>query len=48
VATAVTQGDLTPIDHGRDAGRVAGSKTPSTKMIRNLKDTTQKNTEQTG
>jgi signal transduction histidine kinase/DNA-binding response OmpR family regulator/HAMP domain-containing protein len=46
VATAVTQGDLTRSITVQAQGEVAALKDPINEMIRNLKDTTQKNTEQ--
>ena len=46
VATAVTKGDLHAVDHGRGQGEVAALKDNINQMIRNLRDTTQKNTEQ--
>jgi signal transduction histidine kinase/CheY-like chemotaxis protein/HAMP domain-containing protein len=46
VATAVTQGDLTRSITVETQGEVAALKDTINEMIRNLKDTTQKNTEQ--
>jgi HAMP domain-containing protein/signal transduction histidine kinase/DNA-binding response OmpR family regulator len=46
VATAVTQGDLTRSITVRAEGEVAALKDTINEMIRNLKDTTHKNTEQ--
>ncbi|RST55974.1 response regulator [Variovorax sp. MHTC-1] len=46
VATAVTQGDLTRSITVKAQGEVAALKDTINEMIRNLKDTTQKNTEQ--
>ena len=46
VATAVTQGDLTRSITVEAQGEVAALKDTINEMIRNLKDTTQKNTEQ--
>ncbi|MBB3194867.1 HAMP domain-containing protein [Roseateles terrae] len=46
VATAVTQGDLTRSITVETQGEVASLKDTINEMIRNLKDTTQKNTEQ--
>jgi signal transduction histidine kinase/DNA-binding response OmpR family regulator/HAMP domain-containing protein len=46
VATAVTQGDLTRSITVEARGEVAALKDTINEMIRNLKDTTQKNTEQ--
>ncbi|HVK38583.1 MAG TPA: response regulator, partial [Candidatus Kapabacteria bacterium] len=46
VATAVTRGDLTRIITVEAAGEVANLKDTVNEMIRNLKDTTRKNTEQ--
>ena len=46
VATAVTQGDLTRSITVQAKGEVASLKDTINEMIRNLKDTTQKNTEQ--
>ncbi|WP_157360136.1 HAMP domain-containing protein [Caldimonas brevitalea] len=46
VATAVTQGDLTRSITVEAQGEVAALKDAINEMIRNLKDTTQKNTEQ--
>jgi len=46
VATAVTQGDLTRSITVQAQGEVAALKDTINEMIRNLKDTTQKNTEQ--
>ena len=46
VATAVTQGDLTRSVSVEAAGEVAALKDNINEMIRNLKDTTHKNTEQ--
>ena len=46
VATAVTQGDLTRSIAVQAQGEVAALKDTINEMIRNLKDTTQKNTEQ--
>src|SRR5690606_7998987 len=46
VATAVTQGDLTRSITVETKGEVASLKDTINEMIRNLKDTTQKNTEQ--
>src|SRR5690606_35194515 len=46
VATAVTQGDLTRSITVETQGEVAALKDKINEMIRNLKDTTQKNTEQ--
>jgi len=46
VATAVTQGDLTRSIAVEAAGEVASLKDNINEMIRNLKDTTRKNTEQ--
>jgi signal transduction histidine kinase/CheY-like chemotaxis protein/HAMP domain-containing protein len=46
VATAVTQGDLTRSISVDTQGEVAALKDTINEMIRNLKDTTQKNTEQ--
>ncbi|MEP7297680.1 MAG: response regulator, partial [Burkholderiales bacterium] len=46
VATAVTQGDLTQSITVEAQGEVAALKDTINEMIRNLKDTTQKNTEQ--
>ncbi|HEY0857565.1 MAG TPA: response regulator, partial [Albitalea sp.] len=46
VATAVTQGDLTRSITVQAQGEVASLKDTINEMIRNLKDTTQKNTEQ--
>jgi HAMP domain-containing protein/signal transduction histidine kinase/CheY-like chemotaxis protein len=46
VATAVTQGDLTRSIAVQAAGEVASLKDNINEMIRNLKDTTRKNTEQ--
>ncbi|HEY0820334.1 MAG TPA: response regulator, partial [Rhizobacter sp.] len=46
VATAVTQGDLTRSITVKAQGEVAALKDTMNEMIRNLKDTTQKNTEQ--
>ncbi|MFP5348880.1 MAG: response regulator, partial [Gammaproteobacteria bacterium] len=46
VATAVTQGDLTRSIAVEAQGEVAALKDTINEMIRNLKDTTQKNTEQ--
>src|SRR5205823_8591193 len=46
VATAVTQGDLTRSITVEALGEVAALKDTINEMIRNLKDTTQKNTEQ--
>jgi HAMP domain-containing protein/signal transduction histidine kinase/CheY-like chemotaxis protein len=46
VATAVTQGDLTRSIAVQAAGEVAALKDNINEMIRNLKDTTRKNTEQ--
>ncbi|MGH6609349.1 MAG: HAMP domain-containing protein, partial [Burkholderiaceae bacterium] len=46
VATAVTQGDLTRSIAVETQGEVAALKDTINEMIRNLKDTTQKNTEQ--
>ncbi len=46
VATAVTQGDLTRSITVQAKGEVAALKDTINEMIRNLKDTTQKNTEQ--
>ena len=46
VATAVTQGDLTRSITVQAEGEVASLKDTINEMIRNLKDTTQKNTEQ--
>ncbi len=46
VATAVTQGDLTRSISVQAQGEVAALKDTINEMIRNLKDTTQKNTEQ--
>jgi signal transduction histidine kinase/HAMP domain-containing protein/DNA-binding response OmpR family regulator len=46
VATAVTQGDLTRSVTVETQGEVAALKDTINEMIRNLKDTTQKNTEQ--
>ncbi len=46
VATAVTQGDLTRSVAVQAAGEVAALKDNINEMIRNLKDTTRKNTEQ--
>src|SRR5438034_6865579 len=46
VATAVTQGDLTRSITVQAKGEVAALKDTINEMIRNLRDTTQKNTEQ--
>ncbi len=46
VATAVTQGDLTRSITVEARGEVAALKDTTNEMIRNLRDTTQKNTEQ--
>src|SRR5205823_13277703 len=46
VSTAVTQGDLTRSIAVEAQGEVAALKDNLNEMIRNLKDTTQKNTEQ--
>ncbi|HEX9432885.1 MAG TPA: HAMP domain-containing protein, partial [Burkholderiales bacterium] len=46
VATAVTQGDLTRSISVESQGEVAALRDTINEMIRNLKDTTQKNTEQ--
>src|SRR5213078_2256190 len=46
VATAVTQGDLTRSIAVEAQGEVAALKDTINEMIRNLRDTTQKNTEQ--
>jgi signal transduction histidine kinase/DNA-binding response OmpR family regulator/HAMP domain-containing protein len=46
VATAVTQGDLTRSITVEASGEVAALKDTTNEMIRNLRDTTQKNTEQ--
>src|SRR6202011_5727240 len=46
VATAVTQGDLTRSITVEARGEVAALKDTANEMIRNLRDTTQKNTEQ--
>ncbi|HWH46176.1 MAG TPA: HAMP domain-containing protein, partial [Burkholderiales bacterium] len=46
VATAVTQGDLTRSITVEAQGEVAALKDTTNEMIRNLRDTTQKNTEQ--
>jgi signal transduction histidine kinase/DNA-binding response OmpR family regulator/HAMP domain-containing protein len=46
VATAVTQGDLTRSIAVEARGEVAALKDTTNEMIRNLRDTTQKNTEQ--
>src|SRR5881394_3319022 len=46
VATAVTQGDLTRSITVKAQGEVAALKDTINEMIRNLRDTTQKNTEQ--
>src|SRR5204863_2341859 len=46
VATAVTKGDLSQSINVEAAGEVAALKDNVNEMIRNLKDTTQKNTEQ--
>ncbi len=46
VATAITKGDLTRSISVEAEGEVAGLKDLINEMIRNLKDTTQKNTEQ--
>src|SRR5436190_8963152 len=46
VATAVTQGDLTRSIAVETQGEVAALKDTINEMIRNLKDTTEKNTEQ--
>ncbi|HVG38673.1 MAG TPA: response regulator, partial [Pyrinomonadaceae bacterium] len=46
VSTAVTQGDLTPSIAVEAQGEVAALKDNINEMIRNLRDTTQKNTEQ--
>src|ERR1700719_2742889 len=48
VATAVTQGDLTRSITVEARGEVAALKDTTNEMIRNLRDTTQKNTEQAG
>src|SRR5437660_8574345 len=46
VATAVTKGDLTRSIKVQASGEVAALKDNINEMIRNLKDTTQKNSEQ--
>ncbi len=48
VSTAVTQGDLTRSISVEAQGEVASLKDNINEMIRNLKDTTQKNKEQDG